>query len=612
VYKDLDVCPNYSRRLSPSEEKYSTYQRELLAIRDCLLAFRFYLVGLPFVCKTDHCSLQWLTEQAEMSPMQSRWYTVFLEYNIKEIQYIKGEKNALADALSRHPDPSSQQLDHLVPPFNMDVVGFHGLSASVATAVQRGIHPLPAPQDLFGAGAVVQPFAPPDCPIMQVWRQQPGMSKPSSVSLTMDDWRAAGYNVSAICPSFLTSFRDGYSSCPEFRPVWDALADGNAGRDLYPDFFLDCDVGLLFRHVVGGEGLADKYRICVPTVARKEVLKEMHEAPSSGHFGVDRTYIRVAQDFTWKSLRQDVERFVSTCGPCQRNKAYTARARGIPTPLEAPDGRWQAVTLDLVSLAESAEGYDAVVVFTDMFTKQIFCALVHMKGTTAEKVAELFILHVFRTQGLPKVLLSDRDAKFTSAFWGRLFELLGTGLKFSASYHHQTNGQAERVNKTMEEALRILIQGQPETWPQRLGMFEFAYNSRHSTTGVAPFQLLYGEIPHTQASLIHGPSPRCPSATAFAEGLMSSQLAARDAIQQANRLFRERHAQARRGHVYLPGEEVLLSSEHLSLRGEHPKFFPKFVGPASSIRSSISIAYGPTSGDHLNLVHLKKMTSPKL
>jgi hypothetical protein len=215
-----------------------------------------------------------------------------------------------------------------------------------------------------------------------------------------------------------------------------------------------------------------------------------------------------------------------------------------------------------------------------MFTKQIFCAPVRMKGTTAEKVTELFILHVFRTQGLPKVLLSDSDAKFTSAFWGGLFELLGTGLKFSASYHHQTNGQAERVNKTMEEALRIFVQGQPKTWPQRLGMFEFAYNSsRHSTTGMAPFQLLYGEIPHTPASLIHGSSPRSPSATAFAEGLMSSQLPARNVIQQANRLFRERHAQARRGHVYLPGEEVLLSSQHLSLRGEHPKFSPKFVGP---------------------------------
>jgi len=39
-----------------------------------------------------------------------------------------------------------------------------------------------------------------------------------------------------------------------------------------------------------------------------------------------------------------------------------------------------------------------------------------MKGTTAEKVAELFLLHVFRTQGLPKVLLSDSDPKFTLVF----------------------------------------------------------------------------------------------------------------------------------------------------------------------------------------------------
>jgi hypothetical protein len=196
------------------------------------------------------------------------------------------------------------------------------------------------------------------------------------------------------------------------------------------------------------------------------------------------------------------------------------------------------VALDLVSLEESAEGYDTVVVFTDMFTKQIFCAPVRMKGTTAEKVAELFLFHVFRTQGLPKVLLSDRDTKFTSVFWGRLFELLGTGLKFLASYHHQTNGQVVRVNKTLEEALRIFVKRQPKTWPHRLSMFEFAYNSsRLSTTGVAPFQLLYGEIPHTPASLIHGPPPRCHDPTSFAEGLMSSQLAARDAIQQAKPCF---------------------------------------------------------------------------
>jgi hypothetical protein len=268
----------YSRRLSPSEVKYSTYQREFPAIRDCLLAFRFYLVGLPFICKTDHYSLQWLTEQAEMSPLHSRWYTVFLEYHIKEIQYVKGEKNALADALSRDPDPSSQSIDHLVPPFNMDVTRFHGLGASVDGTGRGDIRELPTPRDLFGTGALVQPIAPPDCSILQNWQQHPGISKPSSVSVTLDDWRAAGYNVSTVRPSFLTSFHEAYSSCPEFGPVWAALANGTPGRDVYPDFFLDVEPGLLFLHVVGGDGVTDKYRICVPTMARQEVLKEMHDA----------------------------------------------------------------------------------------------------------------------------------------------------------------------------------------------------------------------------------------------------------------------------------------------------------------------------------------------
>jgi hypothetical protein len=195
-----------------------------------------------------------------MSPLQSRWYTVFLEYNIKVIQYVKGEKNALADALSRHPDPSSQPLDHLVPPFNMDVVGFHGLSASVATADQRGVHQLPAPQDLFGAGAVVQPVSPPDCPILQVWRQQPGMSKPSSVSLTMGDWRAAGYNVSAIILPFLQVFVTATPRAPSF------VRCGRRWRAAMPAatftliFFLDNDAGLLFRHVVGPTSTAFVYQ----------------------------------------------------------------------------------------------------------------------------------------------------------------------------------------------------------------------------------------------------------------------------------------------------------------------------------------------------------------
>ncbi len=575
----------YSRRLSPSEENYSTYQRELLGIRDCLLAFRFYLIGLPFVCKTDHCSLRWLTEQPEMSSLQARWYTVFQDYHIKEIQYVKGERNALADALSRYPDASEQPLDHLVPPFNMDVAAFLHMTDEAAEAHNAPVTPLqlPAPTSLFPASSCsVQSAAPTGFPVYQARSQNPWQEAPAAAVATVADWQALGFNVSIITPTLMLAFGDKYEGCPDFGPIWSRLAT-DPTSDVYPDYVRDDERRLLFHRVV--EGGMDVLRACVPSAVREQVLREVHDSASGGHFGVDRTFLRAAQDFYWPRMRQDVVQYVASCHACQCGKQYTARSSGIPTPVERPDGRWQVVSLDIVSVAKSSTGQDAVVVFTDLFSKQIYCCAVTLKGTTAETVAELFLTHVYRTQGMPKILLSDKDSKFTSLFWERLFQLLGTKLKYSASYHHQSNGQVERVNKTLVEALRTFVSDkrggiQSREWPSRLVMFEFAYNSSaHATTGYAPFELLYGEVPRTPASLEAVRPPRGPRATEMAESIMAAQRAAADALSYASRKFRESHAQARRGHRYQAGDHVLLSTEHLSLQGESPKLFPRYVGP---------------------------------
>ena len=187
-------------------------------------------------------------------------------------------------------------------------------SASTSPAVW------PAPCELFPSGAcAVQPEAPAGCPVFQASEHRPWRAAPSTVAATIDDWRAEGYNVSTIAPAFLASFAAAYPTCPDFAGIWKTLKRSTAGSDLYPDFHIEPDTQLLYRHVAGGE--MDIYRVCVPTSARGEVLKEMHDAPTSGHFGVDRTYVRAAKDFYWRSLRQDVEAYVSSCAECQRNKA---------------------------------------------------------------------------------------------------------------------------------------------------------------------------------------------------------------------------------------------------------------------------------------------------
>jgi hypothetical protein len=50
----------YSRKLTPAEGRYGTYDRELVGLRDGCLHFRYHLLGVPFTVRTDHGSLRWL------------------------------------------------------------------------------------------------------------------------------------------------------------------------------------------------------------------------------------------------------------------------------------------------------------------------------------------------------------------------------------------------------------------------------------------------------------------------------------------------------------------------------------------------------------------------
>jgi hypothetical protein len=92
------------------------------------------------------------------------------------------------------------------------------------------------------------------------------------------------------------------------------------------------------------------------------------------------------------------------------------------------------------------------------------------------------------------MVISDRDVKFTSAFWKELFAGINNNLNFSTSYHPQTDGQTERKNQIIEYMLCMYVRKKPNKWEDYLHLVEFAYNNGYQTsTKLSPFEILYGK-----------------------------------------------------------------------------------------------------------------------
>ncbi|CDJ46850.1 Polyprotein, related [Eimeria brunetti] len=96
----------------------------------------------------------------------------------------------------------------------------------------------------------------------------------------------------------------------------------------------------------------------------------------------------------------------------------------------------------------------------------------------------------------------DRDPRFQSEVWTQLCSRFNITRAMSSAYHPQTDGQTERVNRTLEQMLRTYIQADEREWEGLLPALELAYNTTsHSSTELSPFEIMIGENPLTAADL---------------------------------------------------------------------------------------------------------------
>ena len=125
-----DNCRHYnivstaSRVLNATEQRYSTCERELLAIVYALDRFKIYIYGHKITLCTDNKALTFFNKCVITTNRVARWILNIQEYDIK-IKYIKGVQNHFADILSRNPTGlTDEEITNLTRPDQILVYSF--------------------------------------------------------------------------------------------------------------------------------------------------------------------------------------------------------------------------------------------------------------------------------------------------------------------------------------------------------------------------------------------------------------------------------------------------------------------------------------------------------
>jgi hypothetical protein len=114
----------------------------------------------------------------------------------------------------------------------------------------------------------------------------------------------------------------------------------------------------------------------------------------------------------------------------QQNKEETIKMSGLLQPLAIPSQHWEEVSMDFIIVLPKSKGNTLIMIVVHRLTNYAyFLSLSH--PFKASIVATTFMETVQKIQGVPKIIVSERDPIFTGNFWTELFFCLGTQLACS-------------------------------------------------------------------------------------------------------------------------------------------------------------------------------------
>lgn len=257
------------------------------------------------------------------------------------------------------------------------------------------------------------------------------------------------------------------------------LQDGTDNPDITSNYTVKD--GLLYRKALAGE------LFVIPKSAKWSLMQKYHD--QIGHPGFERCEKTVKTQFWFPGMTRFIRKYVNSCLQCAYGKGNHGKLQGELHPIEKVPSPMHTLHVDhLGPFSKTRQGNAYVLVVIDAFTKFVFAKPVR-KCSSLETIKQL--KEIFSQFGNPHRIITDRGVAFTSRYFKTFAEEAQFRHTLNAIASPRSNGQVERVNRTLLNGLNTMSESEC-TWDTKLPDIVWGINNTpNGTTGIPPFNLMF-------------------------------------------------------------------------------------------------------------------------